>query len=1108
MCLSGASAAVQVAAGVSSAPLAVAALAPAQAAEAGQCGETARTAAAGVGAEAPDGAEAMAAEQGQRSCRKRRLEEQVDGSLQATVEGGPTAPSDLQDWWLPVRLLHLLHYGEFITSMNDIFFAGKRLPIASSKRRKVDTVPATATLPPAAEAAGAQNGAAAGVAEAPTAAPRAAPPTYGPFVVGRATPAAHTRGGGRRSLPHSSRSATPAAPAPAARSPRAAALAAGGVSQHGASPMTAAAAAPSPTPSRKHAMSAALPEEQSATLRGTAAGTGHEPPGIALDVAQRRRSGGQGLGSPSPLGQAVPDGGALQGEPAPSPTTLAAGAPGAHVPERFPPPLLPPAGRRGPRGSLSLPGAVALLAAPALPAGAARLAAVQASAGTQTDAAGAGENAPPAAAAATGPLAGTAAPAPAGSLTRQQRHRGDAKGAGRAIVSPAQQGASTPLRERNRHEDAAQSRAPAVGQPASGGALCSAQAARPARGPAPLHGARLPSAPSRAQGVATSPPGSPRVSALSGDGGAALSDADPGSGSLPPAALGDAEHNLAAMLVPELPDGADCLRGLAAAWDALTSVHASLPRGSGADVAGEGPAAGHQQTEQPAAQAGAAAGGEDDADGLRLEELLPEQVKALLSGSPAALGDRHSRVAGVAQACSALVHSVPQEQAAPLAAALVCKAVDIQEPLPWPPHRLRLLRIAADVLRSVRSFPSAAVPDILRPLLGTICRVVAAAKGSPAAGECTRAMQLLMGLLHQLLRGPDGDQAWPAGLGLDMRDGMSSLLQAVWAMDRWPIPVVTQATELTMDLIDAMGSARSQEPASGRDHSMSEGEDIPASQQQPGQLVEGEDGDSGQLGGVSPVGGIPGTCRRELRYQHQPVDAALVQLLALATCRTWHQLHLALACLAALEAASWQERAAMNNPAVVASLRACVGQPCVAAAAEALQSGTAVALNANEMEVPGAAGKFVLRRLQVPDGDKVLKAELIALRAIRDKFVRGAAHVVATELVLLVPFGLADLSSRIRFLVAFSGEARKGVKGQGPFWFNLQQARQELGRDADGIKMAAAALSQMKLAGQSAAHIMIFAVHPASHRIWAACVRAERGSGQVLRLELLEGQHR
>lgn len=262
MCLSGASAAVQVAAGVSSAPLAVAALAPAQAAEAGQCGETARTAAAGVGAEAPDGAEAMAAEQGQRSCRKRRLEEQVDGSLQATVEGGPTAPSDLQDWWLPVRLLHLLHYGEFITSMNDIFFAGKRLPIASSKRRKVDTVPATATLPPAAEAAGAQNGAAAGVAEAPTAAPRAAPPTYGPFVVGRATPAAHTRGGGRRSLPHSSRSATPAAPAPAARSPRAAALAAGGVSQHGASPMTAAAAAPSPTPSRKHAMSAALPEEQ------------------------------------------------------------------------------------------------------------------------------------------------------------------------------------------------------------------------------------------------------------------------------------------------------------------------------------------------------------------------------------------------------------------------------------------------------------------------------------------------------------------------------------------------------------------------------------------------------------------------------------------------------------------------------------------------------------------------------------------------------------------------------------------------------------------------------------------------------------------------------
>lgn len=47
--------------------------------------------------------------------------------------------------------------------------------------------------------------------------------------------------------------------------------------------------------------------------------------------------------------------------------------------------------------------------------------------------------------------------------------------------------------------------------------------------------------------------------------------------------------------------------------------------------------------------------------------------------------------------------------------------------------------------------------------------------------------------------------------------------------------------------------------------------------------------------------------------------------------------------------------------------------------------------------------------------------QLIALRAIRDKFVRGAAHVVATELVLLVPFGLADLSSRIRFLVAFSG---------------------------------------------------------------------------------------
>lgn len=39
------------------------------------------------------------------------------------------------------------------------------------------------------------------------------------------------------------------------------------------------------------------------------------------------------------------------------------------------------------------------------------------------------------------------------------------------------------------------------------------------------------------------------------------------------------------------------------------------------------------------------------------------------------------------------------------------------------------------------------------------------------------------------------------------------------------------------------------------------------------------------------------------------------------------------------------------------------------------------------------------------------------------------------------------------------------MKGQGPFWFNLQQARQELGRDADGIKMAAAALSQMKLAG-------------------------------------------
>lgn len=59
---------------------------------------------------------------------------------------------------------------------------------------------------------------------------------------------------------------------------------------------------------------------------------------------------------------------------------------------------------------------------------------------------------------------------------------------------------------------------------------------------------------------------------------------------------------------------------------------------------------------------------------LRLCRLAPpQQVKALLSGSPAALGDRHSRVAGVAQACSALVHSVPQEQAAPLAAALVCK---------------------------------------------------------------------------------------------------------------------------------------------------------------------------------------------------------------------------------------------------------------------------------------------------------------------------------------------------------------------------------------------------------------------------------------------------
>ena len=136
-------------------------------------------------------------------------------------------------------------------------------------------------------------------------------------------------------------------------------------------------------------------------------------------------------------------------------------------------------------------------------------------AGVQTD-----ENAPPAAATAAGPLAGAAAAAREASLMvlagvaaswmLLQRDRGEAKGAGRSIMAPAQQGARAPLQERN-HEDAAQAHAPAAGLPCPRGAPCSIQAARPAHGPATL---RIPGSfrgPSQAEGVATSPAGSPEV---------------------------------------------------------------------------------------------------------------------------------------------------------------------------------------------------------------------------------------------------------------------------------------------------------------------------------------------------------------------------------------------------------------------------------------------------------------------------------------------------------------------------------------------------------------------------------------------------------------------
>lgn len=241
------------------APLAQAVIADAAAAaEVGQCGKASRTAAAGAEAEAQEAAEATAAPEGQQRCRKRRPEDQDDGTLQAAAADGPTAPDgNHQEWWRPDPLLHFLHCPELVISMSDFFFAGKRPTSASSKRRKLDPAPATAALPPAAAAVCAQNGAAAAAAETAADAHGACSPDCGAFVAGRATPAAHTRAGGRWSPPHRSRSAPPAAQSPAGRLPCAAALAAGGVSQHGASSMAAAAATASPSPSREQATSTA-----------------------------------------------------------------------------------------------------------------------------------------------------------------------------------------------------------------------------------------------------------------------------------------------------------------------------------------------------------------------------------------------------------------------------------------------------------------------------------------------------------------------------------------------------------------------------------------------------------------------------------------------------------------------------------------------------------------------------------------------------------------------------------------------------------------------------------------------------------------------------------